>query len=108
MSGINVCKFFSNSAIALPIVHADVDYYRPAFCGDLHEVHLVPEQQSENSFKIYYTIYGAEDKEKERFISKALTRHVCINPITRERQALPNEILQWLERWRIQESSMKD
>jgi 1,4-dihydroxy-2-naphthoyl-CoA hydrolase len=101
-SGINVCKFFSNSAIALPIVHADVDYCRPAFCGDQHEVHLTPEQQSEDSFKICYTIYGAEDREKERFISKAETRHVCINPITRERQALPEEILQWLERWRIQ------
>jgi 1,4-dihydroxy-2-naphthoyl-CoA hydrolase len=97
VSGINVCKFFSNSAIALPITHADADYYRPAFCGDQQEIHLTPEQQSEDAFKIHYKIYRSDDPGK--MVSKALTQHVCINPVTRERQPFPAEIQKWLEQW---------
>ena len=33
-SGINLKAFFSNSDIAIPIVHASVDFFRPMFCGD--------------------------------------------------------------------------
>lgn len=97
ISGINVCKFFSNSAIALPIVRAEVDYHRPVFCGDQQEIHLTPEQQSGDSFKIHYEVYRTDDQEK--VVSKALTQHVCINPVTRERQLMPTELQKWIAQW---------
>ncbi|MGB8700548.1 MAG: thioesterase family protein [Thermosynechococcaceae cyanobacterium] len=96
-SGIEVWKFFSNSAIALPIVHAEADYLRPAFCGDRHEIRLTPILKSNNEFEIRYEIYDADDSD--RLVSKALTRHVCINPINRQRQPFPPEMLHWLSQW---------
>jgi 1,4-dihydroxy-2-naphthoyl-CoA hydrolase len=97
-AGIEVWKFFSASAIALPIVHAEADYRHPAFCGDRHEIVLTPLSTSHHGFEIRYEIYGQGDRD--RLISQALTRHVCINPVSRERQPLPQQVLDWLKRWR--------
>jgi 1,4-dihydroxy-2-naphthoyl-CoA hydrolase len=97
-AGIEVWKFFSASAIALPIVHAEADYRHPAFCGDRHEIVLTPVSTSHHGFEIQYEIYGEDDRD--RLISKALTRHVCINPVSRERQPLPQQVLDWLKKWR--------
>jgi 1,4-dihydroxy-2-naphthoyl-CoA hydrolase len=96
-AGIEVWKFFSNSAIALPIVHAEADYLRPAFCGDRHEIRLTPMLKSNAEFEIHYEIYELD--EHERPVSKALTRHVCINPVSRQRQPLPQTVLDWLKQW---------
>jgi 1,4-dihydroxy-2-naphthoyl-CoA hydrolase len=97
-AGVEVRQFFSgNSAIALPIVHAEADYRHPAFCGDHHEIVLTPASTSGNGFEIQYEIYGEGDRD--RLISKALTRHVCINPESRERQPLPQQMLDWLKQW---------
>lgn len=103
-AGIEVCKFFSSSAdsgceaIALPIVHVEADYRHPAFCGDRHEILLTPMSRSEDGFEIRYEIYGEGDRD--RLIGRALTRHVCINPVSRERQPLPTQVLKWLAKWR--------
>jgi 1,4-dihydroxy-2-naphthoyl-CoA hydrolase len=97
-AGIEVWKFFGASAIALPIVHAEADYRHPAFCGDRHEIVLTPLSTSHHGFEIRYEIYGEGDRD--RLISKALTRHVCINPVNRERQPLPQQVLDWLKKWR--------
>jgi 1,4-dihydroxy-2-naphthoyl-CoA hydrolase len=97
VSGVEVWKFFSSSAIALPIVHAEADYRHPAFCGDRHEIHLTPALTSSHEFEIRYAIYAADDSE--RLISRALTRHVCINPVNRERQLLSQQVLDWLAQW---------
>jgi 1,4-dihydroxy-2-naphthoyl-CoA hydrolase len=97
-AGIEVWKFFSTSAIALPIVHAEADYRHPAFCGDRHEIILTPSSTSHHGFEIRYEIYGEGDRD--RLIAQALTRHVCINPVNRERQSLPQQVLDWLKRWR--------
>ncbi|WP_404790181.1 acyl-CoA thioesterase [Altericista sp. CCNU0014] len=97
-AGVEVWKFFSSSAIALPIVHAEANYRHPAFCGDLHEIVLTPVSTSHHGFEIRYEIYGEGDRD--RLISQALTRHVCINPVSRERQPLPQQVLGWLKQWR--------
>jgi 1,4-dihydroxy-2-naphthoyl-CoA hydrolase len=100
-AGIEVWKFFSASVIALPIVHAEADYRHPAFCGDRHEIILTPLSTSHHGFEIRYEIYGEGDRD--RLISQALTRHVCINPVSRERQPLPQQVLEWLKKWRESE-----
>jgi 1,4-dihydroxy-2-naphthoyl-CoA hydrolase len=33
-SGINLHSFFNNETVAIPIIHASVDFWRPMFCGD--------------------------------------------------------------------------
>lgn len=98
-AGVEVRQFFSrNSAIAFPIVHAEADYRHPAFCGDRHEILLRPVSTSGQGFEIWYEIYGKGDRDQ--LISQALTRHVCINPVSRERQPLPQQVLNWLKKWR--------
>lgn len=98
-AGIEVRQFFSrDAAIALPIVHAEADYRLPAFCGDRHEIVLTPLSTSPHGFEIRYEVYGEGDRD--RLISQALTRHVCISPVSRERQPLPQQMLDWLKQWR--------
>ena len=92
-SGINLKVFFSNSDIAIPIVHASVDFFRPMFCGDKISIRLVPQQINHEKFEINYEL-----SLKEAIYAKAITRHVCINPISRNKEAIPDNIIRWLDR----------
>jgi 1,4-dihydroxy-2-naphthoyl-CoA hydrolase len=93
-SGINLKSFFNNPTAAIPIIHASVDFLRPMFCGDKLLIHLTPQQLAENKFEIAYQIVEASSSEQQ--LAKAITRHVCINPITRTRTQLPEAITHWL------------
>ena len=93
-SGINVKTFFSNSDIAIPIVHASVDFFRPMFCGDKISIRLVPQQITNEKFEVTYELFGVA----EEIYAKAITRHVCINPVNRNKEAIPDDIIRWLYR----------
>jgi len=93
-SGINLKSFFNNPTAAIPIIHASVDFLRPMFCGDNLLIHLTPQQLGENKFEIAYQIVEASSSEQQ--LAKAITKHVCINPITRTRTQLPEAITHWL------------
>ena len=90
-SGINLKVFFSNSDIAIPIVHASVDFFRPMFCGDKISIRLVPQQTTNEKFEVTYELFGVA----EEIYAKAITRHVCINPISRAKVAIPDNITRW-------------
>ncbi|WP_414543986.1 acyl-CoA thioesterase [Nostoc sp. CCY0012] len=91
-SDINLKDFFTNPSVAFPIVHANVDFLRPVFCGDKLEINLIPQEISVNKFEINYEIMVAEV-----VVAKAITRHVCIDVNSRNKQDLSSEIMQWLE-----------
>lgn len=94
-AGINLKSFFSNSNLAIPIVHASVDFFRPLFCGDLVEIQLIPNQISAEKFEINYQIIGGQ----QIAIAKIITRHVCINPIIRNKEEIPADMIKWLHLW---------
>jgi 1,4-dihydroxy-2-naphthoyl-CoA hydrolase len=94
-SGINLKAFFSNPSVTIPIVHASVDFLRPMFCGDQLLIHLITKKRSGNEFEIAYQILATADK----VVAKAITKHVCIDPISRTRKEMPAEIIQWLHQW---------
>ncbi|HBB35072.1 MAG TPA: 1,4-dihydroxy-2-naphthoyl-CoA hydrolase [Cyanobacteria bacterium UBA8803] len=96
-AGINLKTFFSDSSTAIPIVHGSVDFFVPMFCGDQLLIELMPQQLSDNKFEIAYRIVAALSVQQE--LAKAMTRHVCIDPIARTRKQLPETILQWLHSW---------
>ena len=96
-SNINLKSFFNNPVAAIPISHASVDFQRPMFCGDELLIHLIPQQLNDNKFEITYQIVAASSSEQQ--LAKATTRHVCIDPITRTKTQLPEEIIQWLLGW---------
>ncbi len=93
-SGIDLQSFFSNRAVAVPIIHASVDFRRPMFCGDLLLIRVTSQQLSSDRFEIAYQIVAASPSEQQ--LAAAITRHVSIDPTTRTRIQLPEAIVQWL------------
>jgi 1,4-dihydroxy-2-naphthoyl-CoA hydrolase len=94
---IDLKTFFQGILVAVPIVHASVDFLRPIAVGDRLEIHLTPHQTRATEFEIYYQIYLESTPNK--LVIKALTRHVCINVQTRTRQDLPLMLLTWLAQY---------
>ena len=92
-SGIDARSFFSGQEIAVPIVHAEVDFFKPMFCGDQITIALTPILLKPSEFQIAYQLFHKLPHEP---IAKALTRHVCICPKTRSRQELLPVLLHWL------------
>jgi len=91
-SNINLKDFFTNPSIAYPIVHANVDFLRPMFGGDKLIISLIPQKLGVDKFEITYEITIADV-----VVAKAITRHICIDAISRSKQELSNEIIRWLE-----------
>lgn len=99
VAGINLKLFFNNSSVAIPIVHAEVDFFRPLFCGDALVIQLTPQKTGIDEFEVIYQVFLAKNTEKS--VAKAITRHVCISPLSRTRQPLPPEIVEWFARWTV-------
>ncbi|MBW4632886.1 MAG: acyl-CoA thioesterase [Iphinoe sp. HA4291-MV1] len=93
MSGINLKDFFTNPSVAFPIVHANVDFFRPLYCGDNLLIKLMPQQLSVDRFEVAYEVIV-----REVMAAKAVTRHVCIETNSRTKTELPEEMKEWLER----------
>ena len=89
-SGINLKTFFRDTETALPIVHGEIDFFRPLFCGDRIEIQLIAKVINEHSFEINYQIFLAQSFEKK--IAQGKTKHVCINPLSRQKISLPDPI----------------
>ncbi len=94
-AGIDLKTFFTGSDIAIPIVHADIDFYQPLFCGDRIQVNLTPTQLNETEFEINYQVFNENNSKK--LIAKATTKHISINPKLRQRTSLSSSIIKWLE-----------
>lgn len=92
--GINLKNLVNNSSTALPIVHGEVDFFRPLFCADKLQINLVTQQLSDNEFAVSYKISHSKAPEKQ--LAQAQTRHVCIEPSNRVRVKLPVTMQQWL------------
>ena len=90
---IELKTFFSRGIIAVPITHAEADFWRPLMCGDVVTIQLTPRQTSSNSFEIEYSVFI--DQEQQAAI--ATTRHVCIDTATQQRCPLTAALLQWLQ-----------
>ncbi len=82
---VKLDSFFRNQDLAIPIIHAEIDFYNPLFCGDIINIQSQVNCLSEKVFEISYLI----DKETVT-VAKAMTRHICINPKTRETKTLPD------------------
>ncbi|MDB9339084.1 MULTISPECIES: acyl-CoA thioesterase [Cyanophyceae] len=95
-SNIHLKAFFTHPSVAFPIVHANVDFFRPMFCGDKLEVSLFPHKLGVNKFEVTYEIMV-----ENVLVSKAVTRHVCIDAVSRSKQDLSAEMIQWLETNRL-------
>lgn len=92
--GIELQLFFTNSTIAIPIIHASVDFRRPMYCGDQLQIELVSQQLDEHKFEINYQIISI--KLPQQPLAIAVTKHICIEVNSKTRTKLPEKIRQWL------------
>ena len=97
--GILLQSFCQSHEIALPITHAEIDFYHPLRGNDRITVQLTPQLRKPSEFAIAYQIYLDPNPPAESPIlaAQARTRHVCIHPVERCRQDLPSEMMQWLQ-----------
>ncbi len=95
-SGIDLKTFFQGSDIAVPIIHAEIDFYQPLFCGDRLQINLITTQLNETDFEIFYTIF--HESSLDKCVAKAKTKHVSINPKIRQRTTLSSLMIQWIEK----------
>jgi 1,4-dihydroxy-2-naphthoyl-CoA hydrolase len=63
-------------------------------CGDRVAIHLTPTRLDDSTFEVNYQL-----KLQDADAAQALTRHVCIEVVSRRRCPLPVEMEQWLARW---------
>ena len=91
-SGINLKTFFRDTDTALPIVHGEIDFFQPLFCGDRITIQVIPTKINDHSFEISYQIFLAQSPDKK--IAQGKTKHVCINPLSRQKISLPAPIRQ--------------
>ncbi len=96
-AGISLKQMICLGETALPIVHAEIDFIRPLFCGDQIQVNLVTSLVQDSEFAIAYQIFSVDNLEQ--ILLRAQTRHVCINPQLRQRINLPTAVLEWLNRF---------
>ena len=96
-SGIELKSFFRGGAIAVPITHASIDFFKPMFCGDRIAVSLVKTLLSHDSFQIEYQLFFDLESDEKKAIARALTKHVCIDSITRKRCNLSQDLKKWIE-----------
>jgi 1,4-dihydroxy-2-naphthoyl-CoA hydrolase len=91
-ANINIKSFLNNSTIAIPIISASVNFFRPIFCGDRLSINLKTQQLNNSEFEIYYCVYNSS----EQVVAKAQSKHVCINTLDRKRINFPESIERWL------------
>lgn len=92
--GVNPRSFFSGAELAVPIVHGEVDFHRPMRCGDQLKIRVMPLATGASEFEVKYEVLI---EGFDRPVSRALTRHVCIDVATRKRIIIPSMLQQWLE-----------
>lgn len=96
-SGMDLRRFFSPVEEVYPITHAEVDFFRPLFCGDRLTIHLNPRQVQSSEFEIRYQIYLADSPEKA--VSEAMTWHIAVDATTGSRKNLSQPIIHWLSQY---------
>ena len=97
--GITLQEIFPRTPIdinkldfALPVVHCEANYFQPLYVGDTIYTELYPEKINDFSFIIRFKF-----KKNGEQIGLAKIKHVSINPITRKKYSLCNQINLWLE-----------
>ncbi|MBE9204736.1 1,4-dihydroxy-2-naphthoyl-CoA hydrolase [Synechocystis salina LEGE 06099] len=83
---LSLQKVISAGDLAIPLVHASVDFVSPAYCGDRLVVKLTITQASAHRFCCDYQISQAESLQ---LVARAQTHHVCIALPARKKAPLP-------------------
>lgn len=93
-TGTDLKAFFTQGLIAVPIVHAHIDFMQPLFCGEVYHVEVTPHALSDSKFETTYRVTASTNADKT--YSQATMRHVCIDTTTRTPTSFPQFLRHWL------------
>jgi 1,4-dihydroxy-2-naphthoyl-CoA hydrolase len=93
-SGIDLKTFFSENGVVVPISKNEAEFLRPLSCGDKLAVSVKAAALSENSYETRFEITRLGPASK--CAARVRTEHVCIDPKTRARKALPAALADWV------------
>lgn len=93
--GIDLKSFFSDNGVVVPIAKSEAEYLRPLSCGDKLSVSVRGAALSENSFEVRFEVNRLGPSGK--CSARVRTEHVCIDPATRARKALPGPLAAWVK-----------
>ena len=91
-AGLDIQAFFGGGTLAVPVVHASIDFRRPLRCGEEVAIALTPKSLDDTTFEISYCLSNSEQKT----VATGLTRHICIDSASRQRHPLSPELARWI------------
>ncbi len=89
--GFDLQDFFRHSPYAYPIIHCQMDFLRPIFCGELLQIEMTGEQIAPSEFRTTYQI-----KAGTKLRARGTLVHCCIDRSSRRRLPLPPPMQAWL------------
>ncbi|MGB2926694.1 MAG: thioesterase family protein [Limnothrix sp.] len=84
--------------MAIPIVHAEINFFQPIKWGDRLTIQLYPSAPDPNKLTVQYQIYPDPIPENTtNLLASGQTKHITIQPQQRQRLPLPNIIKKWVK-----------
>ena len=93
-TGLDLRAFLDARDLAIPLVHAEIDCFKPIYYGDRLNIKTTAERISDTSFEMSYEILSLSPSIQT--LAKGMTRHVCIDLASRDRIPIPDKICRWL------------
>lgn len=91
--GFGFAELIRHKSFFLPIVHAECDYKRALFVGDLVEIQVVVEQVGTTSFTFVYKLLDTS----QNIVGTGKTVHVTMDKKTNQKIPLPKDMRQKIE-----------
>ncbi len=86
--GFGFAELLNSKPYFLPIVHAESDYKRPLFVGDVIEIQVRVVKVGDTSFTFAYTLLNA----RQEVVGTARTVHVTMDKATQSKISLPKDM----------------
>jgi len=99
--GFGFPELIRNRDYFLPIVHAESDYKKPLFVGDLVEIQVRTVKVGKTSFTFAYTLLNT----KKEVVGTAETVHVTINSETNKKIPIPPDMRAKIEELYAQDNT---
>jgi 1,4-dihydroxy-2-naphthoyl-CoA hydrolase len=95
-AGISLQSLVATPNFAIPIVQTSANFFQPLRWGDAIDIALTPTPLSDRKFEINYRLTMVET---DMLAATATTTHIAIDPLTRQKQTLSPDFLNWLKIW---------
>ena len=91
--GFGFAELIRHQSFFLPIVHAEADYKKPLFVGDVVEIQVTIEKVGQTSFTFAYKLLNA----RKELVGTARTVHVTMDKKTHTKIPLPSDMREKIE-----------